>query len=282
MSGSINSSVQKRLELAHILADLSGEVIRYYFRRSHLQAATKLGESSAIVTIADREAEQVMVDRLLQDFPDDGVIREEGENKASQSGYSWVIDPIDGTSAFVKGLPIFGTLIGLIDYQNNPLLGIANQPITLERWQGIHGSKSLFQNQCLENHYAQESHWSLAEACLASTTPLMFITSRQQRIANQLQQICKRTAFGGDCYNYLSLAAGWTAMPLIILESDMKYYDFCALIPIIEGSGAIISDWQGQPLNPQSTEVLATANAHLHQAVLAVIRKAESHNHDSA
>jgi fructose-1,6-bisphosphatase/inositol monophosphatase family enzyme len=71
-------------------------------------------------------------------------------------------------------------------------------------------------------------------------------------------------------------------MPLIILESDMKYYDFCALIPIIEGSGAIISDWQGQPLNPQSTEVLATANAHLHQAVLAVIKKAESHNYNSA
>jgi histidinol phosphatase-like enzyme (inositol monophosphatase family) len=268
----MDASLQERLALAHTLADLSGEVIRHYFRRSHLQAETKWGESSAIVTVADREAEQVMVERLLQAFPEDGIIREEGENKPSQSDYCWVIDPIDGTSAFVRGLPIFGTLIGLIDLQNIPLFGIANQPISQERWQGIKGERSWFQDRVLENRYAQEKHWSLADACLTSTTPLMFMTPRQQKVANRLQECCKRNAFGGDCYNYLSLASGWTALPLIILESDLKYYDFCALIPIIEGSGGTISDWEGQPLNQESTEVLATANATLHQTVLEVIQ----------
>ncbi|MGL5035253.1 MAG: inositol monophosphatase family protein, partial [Microcystaceae cyanobacterium] len=134
--------LEKRLKLAHAMADLAGEVIRSYFRRSHLESETKWGESSAIVTQADQEAEQVMVEALLQLFPDDGIIREEGENQVSKSGYNWVIDPIDGTSNFVKGLPIFGTLIGLVDIENTPLFGIADQPILKERWQGIKGESS--------------------------------------------------------------------------------------------------------------------------------------------
>ena len=83
--------------------------------------------------------------------------------------------------------------------------------------------------------------------------------------------MCRRTAFGGDCYNYVSLAMGWTAMPMIVLESDLKYYDFCALIPIIEGVGGIITDWAGNALNSNSTEVLAASNQNLHQQALKVI-----------
>ncbi len=265
------TELNQRLQLAHTLADLSGEVIRQYFRRSHLVSQTKIGESSSIVTIADQAAEQAMVDRLLQVFPEDGVIREEGENQPSQSGYYWVIDPIDGTSSFVKGLPIFGTLIGLVDGDGNPVLGIADQPIIRERWQGVRGEPTLLNGEILTNSYAQDNHWQLSEVCLTSTTPLMFVTPQQQAIAGRLQEVCKRTAFGGDCYNYLSLAAGWTAMPMVILESDMKYYDFCALIPIIQGSGGIITDWQGKALDQNSTEVLAASNLTLHQAALKVI-----------
>ena len=266
------TELSQRLEVAHILADVSGEVIRSYFRRSHLTSQTKTGESSSIVTIADQEAEQAMVDYLTQIFPQDGIIREEGENQLSQSGYYWVIDPIDGTSSFVKGLPIFGTLIGLVDEAGKTVLGIADQPISRERWQGIDGEKTLLNHQLLTNSYTLENHWDLPEACLTSTTPLMFITPRQKAIASRLQTICKRTAFGGDCYNYLSLTSGWTAMPIVILESDMKYYDFCALIPIVEGTGGIITDWSGKALNQHSTEVLAASNCDLHQAALKLIQ----------
>ncbi|MEB3311302.1 MAG: inositol monophosphatase family protein [Snowella sp.] len=266
------AELAQRLQLAHTLADLSGEVIRQYFRRSHLASQTKTGESSSIVTIADQAAEQAMVEQVLQVFPEDGIIREEGENQVSKSGYYWVIDPIDGTSSFVKGLPIFGTLIGLVDQDGTPVLGIADQPIIRERWQGVQGELTRLNGQVLTNPYAQDRHWPLAEVCLTSTTPLMFVTPQQQAIAAKLQQVCKRTAFGGDCYNYLSLAAGWTAMPMVILESDMKYYDFCALIPIIQGSGGIITDWQGRALDQNSTEVLAASNAYLHQAALEIIQ----------
>jgi len=104
----------------------------------------------------------------------------------------------------------------------------------------------------------------------------MFASAYQQAIARHLQSLCRRTAFGGDCFNYACLASGWSAMPMVILEADMNYYDFCALIPIIEGSGGKISDWQGNPLHAEAREVLATSNATLHKRAIAAIGAARS------
>ncbi len=267
-----DETLDLRVTLANRLADVSGNIIKQYFRQSNLESETKITEVSSIVTIADRLAENAMVDLIKKECPDDGIIREEGKNINSKNGYAWVLDPIDGTSSFVKGLPIFGTLIGLVDLNNNlPLLGCVNQPILQERWLGITGKNSLFNHKTINNAYKNNHDYPLAEACLTSTTPLMFITPRQQAIASRLQTVCRRTAFGGDCYNYVSLAMGWTAMPMIVLESDLKYYDFCALIPIIEGVGGIITDWSGNALNSHSTEVLAASNLNLHQQALKVI-----------
>ncbi|MEL4897746.1 inositol monophosphatase family protein [Crocosphaera sp. Alani8] len=264
--------LELKVKLANKLADVSGDIIKKHFRQSNLPSETKINEISSIVTIADRLAENVMVDLIKKECPDDGIIREEGENIDSKNGHAWVLDPIDGTSSFVKGLPIFGTLIGLVDLDNNlPLLGCVNQPILQERCLGIRGKATTFNQQTINNPYVNNYDYPLKEACLTSTTPLMFITPRQQEIASRLQKVCSRTAFGGDCYNYVSLAMGWTAMPMIVLESDLKYYDFCALIPIIEGVGGMITDWQGNALNSHSTEVLAASNPNLHQQALNII-----------
>ena len=264
--------LENSLKIAHKLADVSGEIIAKYFRQAHLQTQTKEGMVSSIVTLADLEAEAAMVEILRQEAPQDGVIREEGEDIASDSGRYWVLDPIDGTSSFAKGFPIFGTLIGLVEgdtYQT--LLGIVNQPILRERWTGVLGQKTLLNQAILTNPYNLESDSQLQNACLNATTPLMFITERQRLICHRLQQVCKRQAFGGDCYNYMALASGWGTMPLVILESDLKYYDFCAIIPIIEGTGGCITDWQGRPLKKNSTEILATSNRVLLEQALSVI-----------
>ncbi|MGK7938608.1 MAG: inositol monophosphatase family protein [Crocosphaera sp.] len=272
-----NKTLEIKIKLANTLANLSGESIKPYFRYANIEAETKETEVSSIVTIADRLAENVMVNCIKKECPDDGIIREEGENIDSQNGYAWVLDPIDGTASFVKGLPIFGTLIALVDLHHNlPLLGCMNQPILEERWLGITGRKTTFNNKVINNPYQNKNNYPLSEACLTSTTPLMFITPRQQAIATRLQTVCRRTAFGGDCYNYASLAMGWSGMPMVILEADLKYYDFCALIPIIEGTGGLITDWQGNPLNPDSTEVLAASNHDLHQQALDVIINQET------
>jgi inositol-phosphate phosphatase / L-galactose 1-phosphate phosphatase / histidinol-phosphatase len=271
------SDRQQQIALAEKLADVSGEIIKKYFQKPHLPTETKEDAISAIVTIADREAENAMVDLILKEAPTDGIIREEGENITSQSGRSWVLDPIDGTASFVKGLPIFGTLIGLVDLASNTtLVGIVNQPILQQRWLGVEGKTTLFNQKPIINAYAKATNSKLADACLTSTTPLMFVTPRQQAIAKKLQQICQRTAFGGDCYNYAALASGWSSLPMVVLDCDMQYYDFCALIPIIEGVGGVISDWSGNQLNSQSTEVLATSNPILWQQTTAAIAQALS------
>ena len=263
---------ERKIQIAQKLADISGEVIRRYFRQPNLFTETKVGEVSSIVTLADRAAEAAMVEILQQEAPEDGIIREEGENILAKNGYYWVLDPIDGTSAFVRGLPTFGTLIGLVDLDRNlTLLGIVNQPILQERWLGVRGQPTQFNGSPIVNPYVQDHHWKLEDACLASTTPFMFITEAQKTAAKKLQSICQRQAFGGDCYNYTILASGWHSLPMIILEANMKYYDFCALIPIIEGTGSVITDWSGNALKPESTEVLAASNPWLlKQAVQAL------------
>jgi len=266
--------LKRRLTLAHQLADAAGAVIRAQFRRSHLFAETKKDLISALVTAADLEAEEAMVRLLAQTLPEDGVIREEGENRPSQSGYTWVIDPLDGTSSFARGFPLFGVLIGLTDADNQPLLGVADQPITGERWQGVRGEVSRWQGEPIVNAYVGETQESLEDACLCSTTPLMFTTPKQKQIAETFQRRCRRSAFGGDCFNYLALASGWSALPLVILEADLQFYDFCALIPIVEGAGAVITDWSGEPLTSASTEILAASNGTLHRQALQLLNGA--------
>jgi histidinol phosphatase-like enzyme (inositol monophosphatase family) len=260
----------RSLTIAHQLADVSGEVIRRYFRRPHLQTETKTGEISSIVTIADRLAEEAMLAVLRREAPSDGVIREEGENIPSSSGRYWVLDPIDGTSSFARGIPVFGTLIGLVEGERS-VLGIVDQPILGDRWWGVRGQPSFYNHRAIENPYRLAPAPVLENACLVSTTPLMFVTARQRAIAARLQQICKRTAFGGDCYNYMMLATGWSALPMVILEADLKFYDFCALIPIIEGAGAVITDWSGNALDATSTEVLASSHRGLQERGLEAI-----------
>ncbi|MBD2654571.1 histidinol-phosphatase [Synechocystis sp. FACHB-383] len=263
--------VEQRLAIAQQLATISGDVLAQYFRRSHLQSGTKTDQVSAIVTQADEEAEQAMVDLIQAKLPQDSVIREEGENISGESGYTWVLDPIDGTSSFVRGLPIFATLIGLVDENMQPVLGIANQPISGDRWQGVQGEQSNLNGMSLVNPY-EKSEINLASACIASTTPLMFTNPEQQQKMANIYRQCQRTAFGGDCFNYLAAASGWTAMPVVIVEADLNFYDFCALIPILTGANYCFTDWQGRDLTPTSTEVVASPNIKLHSEILAFLQ----------
>ena len=267
----MNAFLKSRVALAHKLADASGRVIRSYFRKAKIRSATKEDSRSAIVTAADQESEEAIVDLIRKYAPEDGIIREEGEDVPSQNGHFWVLDPIDGTSAFVRGLPTFGTLIGLMRERDGAsLLGVLDQPILKERWLGVCGQAATFNGKRIVNPYAKEKI-VLKDVCLASTSPLMFATKRQQRIVRKMQSLCKRNAFGGDCYNYAAVASGWTSIPMVALEADLQYYDFCSIIPIIQGAGGVITDWHGGALKKGSSEVLATPNEKIHRQVLDVI-----------
>ncbi|MEN9201647.1 MAG: histidinol-phosphatase [Thermostichus sp. DG_1_6_bins_120] len=251
------------IELALALADAAAAVIRPLFR-GNLQAEYKEARSP-IVTVADRQAERAMRDLLMAQVPDHNILGEELGWHQTGSPYTWVLDPLDGTIAFSTGKPTFGTLIALLE-DDHPILGIIDQPILRERWLGVRHQPTRFNGQPTRT----KANPDLSRAYLSCTTPDLFTQPDQQSRFRQLSQSVHITSYGGDCYQYGLLASGYIDL---VMECGLALYDFAALIPIIEGSGGVITDWQGDPLTRTSTgEVLAAANPSLHQQALAQIQ----------
>lgn len=222
-------------------ADAAGGVIRPLFRTG--VTADLKGDQSP-VTVADRHAESAMREILAQKFPDHGILGEEFGLDRPEARLRWVLDPIDGTRAFITGRPVFGTLLGLLD-GDTPILGVIDQPITGERWIGAAGRATMFRGPFGGNVGCRRCP-SLATAELSCTTPEMFAAAdlpRWQRLAGAVG----RTSFGGDCYAYGLLALGQLD---VIAEATLKVWDWAALAPVIEGAGGSLTDWQGGVLRP--------------------------------
>ena len=224
---------------AEAAADVAGAVIRPFFR-APLQAAQK--EDRSPVTIADRTAEQAMRAVLAERCPEHGILGEEFGLQRPEARLRWVLDPIDGTRAFITGRPVFGTLVALLD-GDRPILGVIDQPITGERWVGVTGQATRFRGPFGGRPGCRPCP-ELGRAELSCTSPEMVGAAEApgwQRLASQV----RRVSWGGDCYAYGLLALGQID---IIAEGDMKVWDWAALVPVIEGAGGRITDWKGQPL----------------------------------
>lgn len=253
--------MQHLIQLAHSLADQAGKIARDYFRKP---LDLKLKTGRYLVTEADQAIEQYLRDTILTHYPDHGILGEEYGTTGEASEYLWVIDPIDGTTAFAAGKPTFTTLIALIK-NDKPLFGLIDQPILKERWMGIRHQKTQMNTQ-----FCQPSRINLlAEARLNCTTPDMFQDLRSQKIFSALKKTVMSISYGGDAYAYGLLAMGYID---VILEADLKFYDVATLIPVIEGAGGIVTDWQGHPLTQTfDGTCLAAANVDLHRQALEVI-----------
>ena len=195
------------------------------------------------VTLADRAAEQAMRAVLAGRFPDHGILGEEFGLERPEARLRWVLDPIDGTRAFITGRPLFGTLIGLLDGEA-PILGVIDQPVTRERWIGAAGRTAL--RGPLGGNVGCRPCATLAAAELACTSPRMFAPSDVPRF-ERLAAAARRVSFGGDCYIYGLLALGQVD---VIVEADLKVWDWAALAPVVEGAGGSLTDWAGRPLRP--------------------------------
>jgi inositol-phosphate phosphatase / L-galactose 1-phosphate phosphatase / histidinol-phosphatase len=182
----------------------------------------------------------------------------------------WVFDPIDGTKAFITGKPSWGTLVALL-HKGRPVLGIIDQPITKERWIGVHGRQTVMNGEPIHTGNCTD----LKDAYMYSTTPLMF-TGASKHAYNRLRDSVLSAQYGADCYAYGLLAAGFVD---IVAEADMKPWDYMAMVPIIEGAGGIITDWNDNPLRwhadeqtesitAWSGEVLAAGSRVLHAECL--------------
>ncbi len=259
----IRSDAAAFLAFAHRLADAAGGAILPHFRNL-TGVSDKGGSSFDPVTEADRAAELAMRALIETHYPDHGISGEEFPGRPANGPYQWVLDPIDGTKAFICGLPLWGTLIGLSE-NGRPALGMMDQPYLGERFWSA-GKGAYFRTRSGEARIVARPCAALGEAVLGATTPDMFQGGDAERFAG-LSRACRMTRFGGDCYMYCMLAAGLVD---IVAEAALKPFDIAPLIPVIEGAGGVVTDWDGGDAS-KGGRVLAAGSPAIHEAALKIL-----------
>ena len=229
---------------------------------------------SSPVTIADRSVETALRVAITQRFPADKISGEEfglddriDKSKGPISSYQWIIDPIDGTKAFISGKPAFGTLVGLL-HNDLPVAGLVDLPILNECYIGLNGFGAAITAQLNGSVIVSNGQSKLANARLATTSPRALTPTRLvdfDRLADKVAV----TNYGGDCHNYALLAAGHID---IVMEDSLAAHDIMAVTALMQAAGATVTDLAGKSIrNGQSTDILAAATPQLHKAALSVI-----------
>ena len=255
------SFFNQEIALAHRLADAAGDIQRRYFRAG---IAVESKSDASPVTIADRECESAMRALIEKEFPNHGIVGEEHGNVREDSPWQWVLDPIDGTRSFIAGFPTFCTLIALAK-DGVPVMGVIDQPISRERWVGVRGQSTACNGKPVSTRAGKLS------SAAVTTTSLYHFSPAEMAAYARLRHASGNVAMGGDAYAYAMLASGQLD---IVVDVAMKPFDFCALVPVIEGAGGVITDWNGKPLTLASGgTVLAAAGKALHAEALALLRQ---------
>ncbi|MEO7054963.1 MAG: histidinol-phosphatase [Rhizomicrobium sp.] len=253
------------IAFANRLADTSGAVIRPLFRQ-RIDVAHKQGvHHFDPVTEADQGAERAIRELLARERPDDGILGEEyGEQKGS-SGYRWVLDPVDGTRAFITGRHEWGSLIAL-EHDGKPVLGILDQPVLGERFIGANGAAHLVQAGKASPLQVRACA-SLSEAILCATDPGAYFSKEQLSAFARVERVAKMTRYGGDCYLFAALALGFVDA---VIEANVHAWDVAALIPLVEGAGGVITSWDGGSAQPGKT-ILASGDRRIHAEAMKLL-----------
>lgn len=244
------------------LADRAGDAILPHFRNlAAVDDKSAAGQRYDPVTVADRAAETAMRALIAKTYPTHGIFGEEHGHSTGASPLTWVLDPIDGTRAFITGLPLWGVLIALND-GTAPVIGIMDQPFTGERFLGTPDGASL-NGAPLRCRPCP----TLDGARLMTTGPDLFPSAADLAAFDRVRARAQLTRFGGDCYAYAMVAAGHVDA---VIEAGLKPYDIQALIPIVQGAGGIVTDWQGGDAQ-QGGRVLACGDRRLHAEIISVL-----------
>ncbi len=255
--------IPRFLAFAETLADAARAAILPYFR-ANLTIEHKGGESFDPVTEADRGAETAMRRLIAREFPDHGIHGEEFGAADGASGYQWVLDPIDGTRAFIAGLPSWGVLIALA-YEGQPIVGVMDQPYLDERYFGFPGGAEA-RVRGLTRPLKTRACASLSEAILSTTDPYLFQDTEAGAFA-RARNAAKLTRYGYDCTAYAMIAAGHMDC---VIESGLKPFDIAALIPIIRGAGGGVCAWDGGDASAGG-RVLAWGDARVREEALRLL-----------
>ncbi|MBA5777326.1 histidinol-phosphatase [Stappia sp. F7233] len=244
----------------HDLADAATAAIMPHFRAA-VDVENKEAKGFDPVTIADRAGEEAMRDLILKTYPSHGVLGEEHGNHQLDASHIWVLDPIDGTRAFITGLPTWGTLIGLNE-NGRASLGMMAQPFIGERFHGD-GKEAWLQFQGARRQLRTRACSRIEDALMCTTDPRLFMGG-EQPVFKRIEQATRNTRYGTDCYGFSMVAAGQVDL---VIETGLKPYDIVALIPIIEGAGGVVTDWSGGRAE-QGGQVVASGDPRLHEKVL--------------
>lgn len=240
---------------AEKLADTARDLARAHFRTT---VAYEQKADLSPVTVADRAIEAALRSAIEERYPHHGILGEE-LGHLDRGRELWVLDPIDGTKAFITGMPLFGTLIAFLE-DGQPRVGIIEMPALGERWSAALGVTAFAGSACQASKCV-----SLAEARVYTSSPDVFTREDWARYEHLSSRVALRR-FGGDCYMYGLLASGFCDL---VVEESLMPYDYMALVPVIEGAGGVITDWEGRPLTLGSDgRVLASANPVLHDQAL--------------
>jgi inositol-phosphate phosphatase/L-galactose 1-phosphate phosphatase/histidinol-phosphatase len=245
------------IDQAGRLTAISRPILKRYYRQK-LDIIDKADESP--VTKADRECEAAIRKAINAAFPSHGIIGEEYGAERADAEFVWVLDPLDGTRAFITGRPTFGTLIALTQ-AGTSLVGVIDMPVLDDCWIGAKGQPTTHNGKPVTARSCPD----IAEAYLSTISPQLF----EQRGLSQFHAVLpkvKSITYGGDCYQYAMVATGFLDL---VIEQGLGIYDYMALIPVVEGAGGAITDWQGKPLTTKSNgEVVAASTRHvLDQAI---------------
>jgi len=239
------------------LADLAAPIATRWFRHP-LDIALKSDKSP--VTAADRAVEAAIREAIAARYPDHGILGEEQGRERLDAEVVWVVDPIDGTRSFITGYPLWGTLIAAA-VAGVPDVGVISMTAMNERWVARRGAPTLFQGTPCRTRDCRD----LAEARLFTTSPYYF-TAEERAAFEALMPLVHTTRFNGDCYNYGLLASGHIDL---VVECRLEPFDYCALVPVVEGAGGVMTDWEGKPLGFESDgRVIAAATPELHAAAM--------------
>jgi histidinol phosphatase-like enzyme (inositol monophosphatase family) len=222
------------------LAKVAGDAILPFFRTALSIENKKLKGDFDPVTAADRGAETAMRALIRKTFPAHGIVGEEFDDVNADGPYTWVLDPIDGTKSFIAGMPAWGTLIGLLK-DGAPVYGMMSQPFIGERFTGD-GASAKYRGRAGERKLMTRACANIEDALLFTTSPQLFSSEERKQFEN-VERSARLSRYGGDCYAYCMVAAGYVDL---VIESGLDAYDIMPLIPIIEGAGGAVTNWQGE------------------------------------
>ena len=241
MSDDDSQALNARLVLACQAAQNAGQLTLRYFRDECRTFERKQDDSP--VTVADREAEVLLREQILAAFPHDAIVGEEYGSQEGESGYRWILDPIDGTNSFVSGVPLFGTLVG-VEYQQRSIVGVIYLPALDECVYAAQGCGAWYVAGGREPQAARVSSCErLADALFVASQVDLFEKRDAWQVFRELQRRSYITRTWGDCYGYLLVATGRAE---VMIDPVMKVWDAAALQPILEEAGGTFTDWQGQ------------------------------------